>query len=451
MTILWDLIKDVGASHKAEHQVSRGECLEGTREEVLQIIHGWRVPGACVPPICWLSGAAGVGKSSIAMSVAKSCEDDGLISSFFCFRSDPQRNNPNAMVPTIAHGLAVTNPSVRQILNKRITADPSILRARFEVQFEALVKQPITTVQPSPEAPNLIIIDGLDECSDELTQLRILNTIASAYRRSPESPHIPLRFLVCSRPEVWIRRMFEGPRLVGLAKHIVLDERFDPTQDIRRFYEHEFREIRESMEYQDVPLPNPWPSESNFNSLVQKSDGQFSYAATAVRIVKHPYISPVDQLNIILAHHTTSNPSPFAELDHLYHVVLSANPDYNKVLPILSAILIVPTYLEDDRDDRDFWDDWDDWNNPPGLTPEFIELLLGLSPGEVALRLRGMHSVLSIRGRKDGIYVYHTSFTDYLCDRARSGDFYIDKHAQEHFLFYQWLQALSFQRFKEYR
>ncbi|KAL0567509.1 hypothetical protein V5O48_014486, partial [Marasmius crinis-equi] len=441
--ILWDLIKDVGASHEAEQQVLRGECLEGTREEVLQIIHNWRMPGTHAPPICWLHGAAGVGKSSIAMSVAKSCEDDGLISSFFCFRSDPQRNNPTALAPTIAHGLAVTNPSVRQILDERLKRDQSILGAKFEAQFKALVKQPIaqlvekpiTQVQPLSEAPNLIIIDGLDECGDEPIQLRTLRTIVSAYDHpSPESPPVPLRFLICSRPEVWIRQMFESPHLVGLAKHIVLDKSFKPTQDIRQFYEHEFREIRKSMEYLGVPLPNPWPSESDFNSLVWKSDGQFSYAATTVRFVKHPYCSPVDQLNIILAHHTTSNPSPFHELDHLYHVVLSANPDYDKVLPILSAILILPLYVRYD-----------------GLTPEFIELLLGLSPGEVALRLRGMHSVLDIRGRKDGIRVYHTSFTDYLYDCTRSGEFYIDKHAQEQFLFYQWLQALSYQRMEGYR
>ncbi|KAL0563059.1 hypothetical protein V5O48_019019, partial [Marasmius crinis-equi] len=348
------------------------------------------VSGSRAPPICWLHGAAGVGKSSIAMSVAKSCEDKGLVSSFFCFRSDPRRNNPNAMMLTIAHGLAVTNPSIRQALDNIITADRSILGAQFEAQFEVLILKPFTQVQPSSTAPNLIIIDGLDECGDELIQRRILHTIVCAYDSPfPESPPNPLRFFICSRPEVWIRQMFDGPRLVGLAKHIVLDNSFEPTRDIRRFYEHEFHGIRENMEYLGVPLPNPWPSKSDFNSLVWKSDRHFSYAATAIRFVKATYCSPVGQLNIILAHHTTSNTSPFHELDHLYHVVLSTNPNYDKVLPILSAILILPDYV----------DEWV-W----GLTPEFIELLLGLLPGEVALTLRGMHSVLDIRGRKDEIH-----------------------------------------------
>ncbi|KAL0059090.1 hypothetical protein AAF712_014191, partial [Marasmius tenuissimus] len=109
---LSDKIAGVGASHKAEHQFSRGECLEGTRETGLAVIHDWAsAKGPEALPICWLSGPAGVGKSAIALTIAKDLENLGLLaSSFFFFRSDAKRNNPSALVLTIAHEFATTTP-----------------------------------------------------------------------------------------------------------------------------------------------------------------------------------------------------------------------------------------------------------------------------------------------------------------------------------------------------
>ncbi|KAL0065423.1 hypothetical protein AAF712_007632 [Marasmius tenuissimus] len=84
---LWEAIADVGASHTAEQQYDRGSCLEGTRIELLGRIHRWRQAEG--EPLCWLTGTAGVGKTAIAMTVAKACEEEGaLVSSFFFFRLD---------------------------------------------------------------------------------------------------------------------------------------------------------------------------------------------------------------------------------------------------------------------------------------------------------------------------------------------------------------------------
>ncbi|KAL0572577.1 hypothetical protein V5O48_009381 [Marasmius crinis-equi] len=446
--LLWGAIKDVGASHNAEQQVSRGECLEGTREEVLRIIRRWRIPNSWEPPICWLSGAAGVGKTSIAMTLAKSFEDDeddGLVESFFFFRPDPKRNNPAALMLTIAHGLVVTSHSIRQAIDDKITADRSILSARFEKQFEELVLQPVMAQNlPLSEAPGLVvIIDGLDECSDEQVQLRILRTITSSFLRFQR---FPLRFLICSRPESWICNLLDPLVDEGTIKHIVLDKSSEPARDIRKYFIHEFQEICRSSKYRDVPFPNPWPSPEQLDCLVFRSDGQFSYAATAVRFVKQPYSYPLDQLNAILAYDPALRPSQstFHKLDCLYHVVLAANPNHDQVVPILAAIIVLSSYHGRDVEKSR--------GLPlPAPTLEFIELLLDLPPGKVGLTVRAMHSVLNIRGRQDGIRIYHTSFTDYLRDQTRSGDFYINETAQRHFLGQRWLQALSRERIAKYR
>ncbi|KAL0572852.1 hypothetical protein V5O48_009116, partial [Marasmius crinis-equi] len=110
------------------------------------------------------------------MTIAKSCEQDGLVESFFFFRSDPNRNHPSVLILAIAHGLAVAHPLVREEINDRIRADWSILGARVEEQFQELVIRPITKIcaraKDDPfvfEDPTLVIIDGLDECGDEET------------------------------------------------------------------------------------------------------------------------------------------------------------------------------------------------------------------------------------------------------------------------------------------
>ncbi|KAG7094247.1 hypothetical protein E1B28_007852 [Marasmius oreades] len=475
---LWDAIAGVGASYNSDLQFARGNCLPGTREAVLRDIYEWSASGSDSPPVCWLSGTVGVGKSAIALTVAKSCaENNRLAASFFFFRFDPKRNNPSFLMLTIAHGLVTVIPSLRPIIHDKIAADPRILEATLEDQFRELIVLPLLNVSPSlivhpsltgppssivhplltgppslnvslpltispslnsslsligsmacwiqrwwrhvPEQPlpqlvpqlvqeqpslpqsvhkhpNLVIIDGLDECNDGDTQLRLISILMSAYQ---QSPHLPLRLLICSRPESWIREAFDLPNNCILTKHIKLDDSYLPNKDIEQYFRSEFANIRTNTKYKQVEFPNPWPSEADIQRLVENASAQFIYATTAMKVVKAEFFNPIKQLRIILDHPSNriSSKSPFPELDNLYHIILSTNPEQDTLLSILSAILLLPGTAKN---------------------PEFIELLLGFSPGEVDLSLRGMHSVLKICGPKYNIQVYHTSFTDYLCTKS---------------------------------
>ncbi|KAK1216443.1 hypothetical protein PQX77_020912 [Marasmius sp. AFHP31] len=480
---LWDAVVGIGASHTAEQQFERGHCLEGTREKVLKVILDWLLSNGGQHPICWLSGTAGVGKSAIAMSVAKSCENDSLVSSFFFFRSDPKRNNPSALVLTIAHGLVVNVSSCRDLIHQRILDDPTILEAQMELQFRELVLRPYAPLVPlvhreastprrklvvhqapsgvfqrlyfrqrslrqklrgllfkltppkepvvegTEKDPNLVIIDGLDECSDEESQLRILSTILYAFQ---QPFHFPLKFLICSRPESWIREAFAAEPLAKFTKIISLNDSFSPGEDIMRYYVHHFREIAQSPKYSQVRFPSPWPSAEDLEILVRRSCGQFVFAVTVVKFVRLAYNHPITQLQIILDNAPDHpGPSPYHELDALYHAIINANPNTEQVLPILAAILILPGHLEP--------------------TPAHIELLLGMPSGQVALTLRAMHSVLDIHDWEDKIVMHHTSFRDYLVDRSRSGHFHIDVDAQTPAIARQWLQSLTAGKMSTYR
>ncbi|KAK1219924.1 hypothetical protein PQX77_017318 [Marasmius sp. AFHP31] len=434
---LWDAIAGVGASHQAEHQFTRGACLEGTREEVLAILREWGLTEEQLLPICWLSGAAGVGKSSIALTIAKYYEDKGvLVSSFFFFRSDPKRNNPSILMHTIAHGLATATTTLlmRNHIEERISKDPTILDATLEKKFQELVLEPALkwsrqrALWGSPVGPQIIVLDGLDECEDEVTQLRILDIIRSAYKQNPQ---FPLRFLICSRPEAWIREAFVNERLRKLSKVIVLDETFEPNRDIRQYYLHHFREIASSPKYKHIPFPSPWPSEWELEILVERTCGQFVYAATVIRFITLAYDHPIIQLRIIIDRTPPRRgTSPYQQLDVLYDFILNTNPDREGLLSVLTAVLVLP--VDHVR------------------SPACIELVLGLPEGQVDLTLRGMHSVLDIHGRGDGIHVHHTSFTDYLTDQTRSLDFHINRRKQRRPILRQWLQNLTVSRIRTY-
>ncbi|KAJ8090508.1 hypothetical protein PM082_002396 [Marasmius tenuissimus] len=553
---LWDAITGVGASHDAEQQYDRGECLPGTREEVLRIIWEWILSNEREFPICWLAGTAGVGKTAIAITIAKECERKGrLVTSFFFFRSDPRRNNPSALVLTIAHGLVVTNPPCRILIDQRILDNPKILEAQMEDQFRELVMKPYERQtlpppqklsprqtpslrqtppkppspkppslrqtkphrsqtlsppqKPSPrqtpsspqtpplrqteprgsqtlppqkpplrqtssprqtkplgsqtpplpqktlrtsshqkkpgctrkptgghsladtEAPNLVIIDGLDECGDEPTQQRVLSMIQSAFH---SSPHLPMRFLICSRPEAWLQEAFADDSLSRLSKSIPLTNDFNPAEDILYYYRHQFRKIVRSPKYKQVQFPDPWPTEEVLETLVDKSCSQFVYAATVSRFIAHANKHPMDQLQLVLerAPNSQSGTSPYEALDTLYNIILTANPDPDETGPILAAIVVLSGF---------------GYLDP---TPANIELLLGLRSGQVALGLRGMHSVLNIRGRDNAITVHHTSFRDYLVDQNRSRNFHIDIDSQKYVIARQWLQNLTTSKVRKY-
>ncbi|KAL0569876.1 hypothetical protein V5O48_012085 [Marasmius crinis-equi] len=433
---LWDMVAGVKASHNSDLQFERGYCLPGTREAVLEDLHQWMLLENGGPPVCWLSGPAGVGKSAVALTLAKACEGDGLAGTFFFFRLDPKRNNPSALILTIAYGLVVTRPGIGRRINRRIAADPRILEASLEEQYRELILSPLKEKKrwwwwvqdlwsmprnPSTRRrPNLVIIDGLDECGDRKTQTRILSVLFSSFAGwSANNP--PLRFLVCSRPESWIREAFESSQFRRLTKRVILDNSFSAKKDIERYFLQSFQEIRESDQYAHVDFPDPWPAHYIIELLVDKASGQFIYAVTVIRFIKDDFAHPFDQLRIVL---DTPRPphskSPFHELDILYHIVLSANPDHKQLSLFLAAILLLPRHA----------------------SPTFLDMLFELCSGAASLALRAMHSVLDIRGLDDPISVYHTSFADFLKDESRSERFFIDLPRQRTTLGRKWGHAL---------
>ncbi|KAG0692815.1 hypothetical protein DFH29DRAFT_860592 [Suillus ampliporus] len=91
---------------------TRKRCLPGTRTEILSQIMGWiNNSGDDVPPVLWLSGPAGTGKSAIAHTIAGSFIDEGGVGACYSFDRDRDADHRHDKVfSTIARDLADRHP-----------------------------------------------------------------------------------------------------------------------------------------------------------------------------------------------------------------------------------------------------------------------------------------------------------------------------------------------------
>ncbi|KIL71492.1 hypothetical protein M378DRAFT_61554, partial [Amanita muscaria Koide BX008] len=304
------------ALHDSSAQDPERCCHPGTRENVLDQMRNWADDPTKPEGILWLHGPAGVGKSAIAQTISYSYGRDKVGATFFFFRSDPVRNDGNRLFPTLAWQLTSSVPAVKDLIAFSLEEYPDLPRKTIEVQFKQLIAQPFLTISgngsAAPISTRIIIIDGLDECSDTKLQRRILKTIGNAVA----DPRFPLRFIICTRPEAHIEdffTQFQHPTLqIDLAN---VDGVY---RDIATYLTSEFARIAVEQELD----PEMWPGQATIDTLVSKSSGQFIYASTVIKCVDDEYESAVEQLKIILGLKPSTGKSPFSELDALYNEIL---------------------------------------------------------------------------------------------------------------------------------
>jgi hypothetical protein len=380
-------------------QPERRGCVKGTRKRVRKHIVRWATNPSS-PPIMWLSGMAGEGKSTIAFTICEIFDEDrhpnkppgaSLGGSFFCSRQVENLRRRQNIIPMLAYQLAGHSHSFAEELDKANRAKPDAIDTSSGQVEKFLITPWKASIKDRPAALplTLIVIDALDEIDGNGGEELLKELIQATQKTGRDSMH-GLKILVTSRPH---------PSIVDATKNSLPVYRLEDIEakegrkDILTFLSRKLS----SLSKQDHEL------------IADRAQGLFIYAATIVLALSDQ--TEKEQKKALAKILSSSQQTNYLEaLDALYMQVLAANLKGKFIsrlvvlhciicilrpLPVLAIAQVAAGAVEEDLDED--------------ATRRLVE---------------GLHSVLYISEKDSCVYIYHKSFSDFLLDGDRSGPKY---------------------------
>ncbi|TFK67726.1 hypothetical protein BDN72DRAFT_898754 [Pluteus cervinus] len=340
----------VGAAFDSAERGDPPRCHPDTRTAILESGYTWIDNLNVLYFFMWISGWAGVGKSAILQTIAEEYRRRmRLAASFFFFQASHNRSSTSGFVATIADQLMDSVPGAREIILHKIANNPNIfINKSFDSQWQTLVVDTFRALRPPP-APMVIVIDGVDEITSPKEQKTLLRTIL----RSAQQLGPSYKFLIASRPEQQIQRVFREFNIPEESK-IELGDTADTRADIRLFFHASFSTIRHSLNPQSTSSAQAWPAQGVVERLVDKASGQFIYASIVVQFVGSPNEDPEAALEKIMSGQDVRSKA-FKELDYLYLLLMERiqRPTLQEDQCLLHHMLVciymhlgMPTYIQ---------------------------------------------------------------------------------------------------------
>ena len=236
-----------------------------------------------------------------------------------------------------------------------------------------------------------------------------IEAIISAFR---ENDRLQLRILITSRVEEHIRETLETSASRSVVHRLSLGD-FNARADIRAFFQSRLSTIYEKRRRVMEDLSPQWPSQSDLDFLVKKSDGSFLWATTLIKLVDGQGF-PEDNLRKAF--------TAKEGLDGLYAQVLTDAPRDENFDRVINTIMLLA--------------------EPIPIV--FLAHLLELRPKDIVQASLGLQSILMIPGSDDEpIRLFHTSLRDFLTSPERSHDLYINPSARHLFIAANCLRVLA--------
>ena len=386
-------------SYKTRHS-SYGNptgCMAGTRVKILADLEAWASDDLS-SKVYWLVGMAGTGKSTILHTL---CEIlDGKIvlgGSFFCSRGSENARNARLIIPTIAHSLASTSPSIKSEVIKAIENDPKLAEPTYinlADQFNKLIREPIqVSVRNAVKTFKIIAIDAVDECTD----LRLVSSLIRLILESASS--IPLKIFIASRDEPLIRCAFTSLPRLRTAFYLHEADKDVVKSDIRIYLEMSLAEIKADHGH----TLDTWPSQSEISALLGRSGTLFIYAATAIRYISQGGLLYYKSRLSAMANGDLKSLSKLqtSTIDGLYKHILDQaceSKEESEVIPMRQLVSII-VFLRN---------------------PLPIQARSSLSGIDAHLCLSLLTSVIHLSTHKDAaVTPFHASFPDFVTDPTR--------------------------------
>ncbi|TDL16286.1 hypothetical protein BD410DRAFT_643061 [Rickenella mellea] len=399
------------AAYNSSQRDFRTGCLSGTRDYLLSAVHEWvQRP---TPPLFWLNGLAGTGKTTIAHSVAEYYDErKQLGASFFFSRDQQDRRDTRQVISTIAYQLGKAYPEVEGLIATAIK-NHNPLHSNSQTQLRRLIIEPLSSLPHQRSLPTVIVIDALDESDDHTAASNIVELLATELPRTP----LPLKFFVTSRPEKDLRSRFLAETVSSETQTLILHD-IDVgivQKDIKLFLQVRLTGI--AKKHRDVipQKPSKWPTEAEVDALTERAGGLFIFASTVVGFLDESSFLAPQRLSSILNEKVTassSNLNPYAMLDKLYYQILDfmlhAGPHpIEDTADMFRRVVGTILFLRQ---------------------PASCDDLIALLNTNVKGALMHLHSVIKVPKEDEGtqtIEIFHKSFHDYLTDPARCTDHHL--------------------------
>ncbi|KFZ24428.1 hypothetical protein V502_01091 [Pseudogymnoascus sp. VKM F-4520 (FW-2644)] len=410
-------------SYDRQHEPA---CLPDTRVDLLQEIYEWadRQDGQDERFIFWLNGLAGTGKSTISRTVARRySEQNRLGASFFFSKGGGDVSHAGKLFTSLAVQLAKQIPSLQKQIYDAIAKQSNIANLSLSDQWRQLVLSPLSRLEESHQS-YVLVVDALDECEGDNDVRKILELLAEA--RSLKT--VQLRVFLTSRPEIPIRY---GMHNIPRAEHqdFLLHNVPSPIvdHDISLFLEYKLGRTR-----QEWSLGADWPGEVVLRQLVLCACGLFIWAATAYRFINEGEEFAEGRLVEILEG-TGFDGTPEQHLDQIYLTVLQRSiPNtfralekgrlYARQRKILGSIAILLSPL-------------------PAAS---LAKVISISTTQVMQTLERLQAILDVPKDVAGfLRLHHPSFRDFLLNKDRCRDFWVDEKGAHQILAAGCIQLMS--------
>jgi len=373
-------------------------CMEGTRKEVLEKFLSWVMHDP--NRIFWLAGLAGMGKTSIALTLCRQLQRETQVilgGAFFCSRTSnkEKRTDPSRILPTLATIMAEQSPEFAAGMENElgIGANPHAAFQPADVQADSLLRKPLASLSASSRTI-VFVIDALDECVNETQVEKLLHAIATLARDTR------VKFILTSRPETHViyHPIFQSDDSSILRLHTI--DKTAVIADVELFITNSFSKH---------PLDTIWYTDEDITALATHSDGVFIFASTMIKYILEGRRrnQRIERLKTAKAAGRGSR-AALGPLDAMYERVLTRASDDKTVEPselkeTLRALACILAAREP-------------------LSVAILADLLGRDTEDIRGSLERLYAILNMPEDIDEreLRTVHASFGDYLFERAAS-------------------------------
>ncbi|KAG2101836.1 uncharacterized protein F5147DRAFT_762614 [Suillus discolor] len=357
----WEKLSQVavlGAEYDSPERQPHPKCLEGTRVDLLKLIHRL-LDKREKSQIIWLHGTAGVGKSAVAFTVAERMKslkitqntkiETRLAGTFFFSRNSKERSTTGHFFATLAYQLASNFPGVRNDVNRAVRENPAV-NANLKLS-------PIS----SPSLGKLFVILNFPRLEEHIRQAIQTEDMRALVHEIPVNT--------------------SGESVAGI---ISLDGE-DVDNDIYIFLQYSF------MKLQNRHPDFPQPTADKLRRLANRAGRRFIVASTMMKFVDDGCNDPRDRLELMLD--LTNELLPGTEVYELYNRILATCSDPSRAYQHLSIVAALADPLPISQ----------------------ISKLLGPGQGrDVATALMQLRSFMDIPADSSHpVNIYHSSIRDY--------------------------------------